>query len=44
MGVDVRLPLGGPTFWLQGGFMRSEGKTGQDNVALQIPIGFGFSE
>lgn len=43
-GLDVRIPLGGPGFWLQGGFLRTEGKPGQNSVATQIPIGFGVSE
>jgi hypothetical protein len=44
IGVDVRIPLGGPGFWLQGGFARTAGKAGQDNYGLVVPISLGYSE
>lgn len=44
VGVDVRIPLGGPSLWLQGGFARTAGKAGQDNYGLVVPISLGFSE
>lgn len=44
VGVDVRVPLGSPSLWLQGGFARTAGKPGQDNHGIVVPISFGFSE
>lgn len=44
IGVDVRVPLGSETFWLQGGFSRTAGKPDQNNHAMVVPISLGFSE
>lgn len=43
VGVDVRIPLGGPEVWLQTGFSRLEGRTSQNNQAWMIPVSIGFS-
>lgn len=43
VGIDVRVPLFDPSFWLQLGYSRSAGKPEQSNHATVIPIGLGFS-
>ncbi len=43
-GLDVRVPLGGPTVWLQAGFLRTQGKPGQNSLGTLVPISLGFSE
>jgi CHAT domain-containing protein len=43
MGVDVRIPLGGPEFWLQTGFSRLEGRVSQGNSAWMVPLALGFT-
>lgn len=43
MGVDVRIPLGGPEVWLQTGFSRLDGRVSQDNHAWVLPLSLGFS-
>jgi len=44
MGLDVRIPLLDPTFWLQTGFIRTSGKPGQNSEAMMVPVSLGFSE
>ncbi len=43
VGLDVRIPLGGPEVWLQTGFSRLQGRTSQNNEAWMIPVSVGFS-
>lgn len=43
LGVDLRIPLGGPSVWLQAGFNRLDGRVSQDNHAWMVPISLGFS-
>jgi hypothetical protein len=44
MGVDVRIPLGDPSVWLQTGFTRLDGRSKENNHALMIPVSIGFTE
>ncbi|MEN9577047.1 MAG: hypothetical protein RJA70_56 [Pseudomonadota bacterium] len=43
-GLEVRMPLGDPTVWLQGGFLRTEGRSSQHTEAVMIPFSIGFCE